>query len=176
MSTRKKAAKCPVCGRRGTTAKDSYDPDIPWNLHVCGDLPCLEAASRIYQERMRPHAFGAETIVLTWQALENRGTASTRLAWAIVEETGLLFDEIANIRRDDIDVMDKELFVREQRTITKRWVPFGKKTDQCLTQWLRERDEAVSHDRLLHQPDRRGYTGDSLRREIESILRSPRIC
>ena len=95
--------------------------------------------------------------------IDERGTTAAKLAWAIVEETGLLVEEIANIRRSDVDLTGLQLFVRKQKTTAARWVPFGGDTREYLLEWLVQRDPSVGHDRLLHRPDGRPYEGSSLR-------------
>ena len=48
-------------------------------------------------------------------------------------------EEIANIRRTDVDLAGCELFVRKQKTTAARWVPFGEETEKYLLEWLVQR-------------------------------------
>jgi integrase len=150
MSTVKKPVKCEYC--RG-----------PLDALGCPSPFCRQRAEEAREQKVRPRAFSKGLADLIGPNIDARGTTAAKLAWAIVAETGLLVEEIANIRRSDVDLTDCQLFVRRQKTTAARWVPFGGDTREYLLEWLEQRDPSVGHDRLLHRPDGRPYEGSSLR-------------
>jgi integrase len=150
MSRVKKQTKCEYC-------------NAPLDALGCPKPICRQRAAEAREQKVRPRPFSRDFAEFVRLNIDEFGTTAAKLAWAIVEDTGLLVEEIANIRRSDVDLRRYELFVRKQKTTAARWVPLRGDTAEYLLEWLEQRDPSVGHDRLLHRPDGRPYQGSSLR-------------
>lgn len=99
----------------------------------------------------QPRPYKDEEIKALWRHLEAEGDLSLLLAFAIGEECGLRIGEVANIRMSDVDTEHQKIHVRlptkNQRT---RDVPYHDNVAKLLAEWLKQRDENVVHDHLLH--------------------------
>jgi integrase/recombinase XerC len=123
------------------------------------------------QPKRLPRPYTEQEMAFIWSLLDKRGTTVTRLACALAEEGGPRIGEIANARLSDVDLIGRRLFIRlPNKTMTERWVPFHDKTAKFLKIWLAERDPAVKHDHLLHQPNGRPYNTFSLHYTIARVV------
>lgn len=70
------------------------------------DLPegnVWQRAVRTNTERARDWALGDDEIAAMWRALDGMANPVARAAWTTMAVTGLRMNEVANLRRDDID-------------------------------------------------------------------------
>jgi site-specific recombinase XerD len=117
--------------------------------------PVIARIHRLRQQKRSARPYNEEELGKIWRILGERGSALTRAAVAIGEESGLRINETCNLRLPDVDQKAQRLFVRlPNKTNIERSVPFHEKTRRYLAEWLKERDSSCGHDYLFHNRER----------------------
>jgi integrase/recombinase XerC len=98
-----------------------------------------------------PRPYSAEEMALIWRLATERGNPRVRAALAIGEEAGLRLGEICRLRKEDVDLEGRQLFVRlPNKTDCERWAPFSDKAARRIAEWISVRDEECGHDFLFY--------------------------
>jgi integrase/recombinase XerC len=108
-----------------------------------------------FHGKKRPHylprPYTAEEMIFIWRLAEERGSSRVRAVLAIGEEAGLRLGEICRLRKKDVDIEGRRLFVGlPNKTDCERWALFSDKAAHYVAKWLRERAEDCGHDFLFH--------------------------
>ncbi len=115
---------------------------------VCPVVPKFHGKRRPHY---MPRPYTADEMEFIWRLAQERGSSRVRAVLAIGEEAGLRLGEICRLRKEDVDLEGRRLFVRlPNKTDCERWALFSDKTARYITEWLQERAEDCGHDRLFH--------------------------
>ncbi len=123
------------------------------------------------KKHRKPRPLTANEIAFAWQLLRERGDARLRLAAAIAEEAGLRISEICNLLVEDVQIMERRLFVRlPTKTKRERFAFFSHKTSQYFQEWMQERDPNCGHDFLLYNCSGNPYRATILAKAFNRAL------
>jgi integrase/recombinase XerC len=114
-----------------------------------------------------PRPYSSEEMVFIWRLAQERGSSRVRAVLAIGEEAGLRLGEICRLRKKDVDLEGRRLFVGlPNKTDCERWALFSDKTARYITEWLQERAENCGHDRLFHNSMGGPSLPDTMHRDL----------
>jgi integrase len=120
--------------------------------------------------KSEPRPYSREGMRFIWRLLRMRGDTRSRAIIAIGEEAGLRGMEVIRIRRGDVSLKQQTIYVRDPKNRRAVTVCFGKKTNEYLELWLKERPEC-DHDFLFTNK-----YGDRLSREALGSLLNRVLC
>ena len=124
-----------------------------------------------FHGKKRPHylprPYSPDEMTFIWKLAAERGSSRVRAVLAIGEEAGLRLGEICRLKRKDVDLKGRRLFIGlPNKTDCERWALFSDKTARHITDWLSERAKDCGHDFLFHNSMRRQLLPETMHRDF----------
>jgi site-specific recombinase XerD len=125
--------------------------------------------NRSRSRRNRSNPYSQDEQCLIWRILDLRGTPIARVVVAVVEESGLHFDEVVGLRITDISLSRRIFTGPAFANGEEEAIPFHDKAAKYLAQWLDLRPPSRT-DRLFVHGSGKPVGKDALHANIRRVL------